>query len=248
VTAGATVLGLVAMSGVGHADTGASTRTGSPLADLTGALTGTLDGITGALTGGGSSSSGTGRPSRSTSSPASSTSPATKTTVRRTAGTTGTGSRGGGTSGGKGTTAKSPKKGDGATTTKKKTGKAKGGKAPGHLRVEITPDLDLKRKTATGKLVVDAGLNTLLGPAGLKLEADGRLSAEDISIGDPEAEGGLKLGTRLGWPASRRPRRCSRTCRWPASPRTGRPPGSLPHRRRTCPSPGSTASRWPSSA
>ena len=208
VTAGATVLGLAAMSGVGHADTGASTRTGSPLADLTGALTGTLEGITGALTGG-SASSGT-KGSTRTAKPASSTSPAT-TTASRTAGRPAT------TKAASGGTTKAAEKSKGAATTRKATAK-KAAKAstrsaakpaakadtpqeeqpPLYLRLEIAPTIDLEKATVSGKLGVATGLNTLLGPVGLTLEADGRLSAEDIKIGDPEAEGGLKLGTRLG--------------------------------------------------
>ncbi|MEW2357415.1 hypothetical protein [Spirillospora sp. NPDC029432] len=195
VTAGATVLGLAAMSGVGHADT-AAPRSG-PLADLTSTLTGTINGLTGALTGGGGSS-----PTGSKQSTAPDrTSSVTRAPVKReTAGRTGsTGKRQARPSGGGGTSATKAKAGTKKAQKATKAAKGKEGKkAPGHLRVEISPDLDLKRKTVAGSLLVDAGLQTLLGPAGLKLEADGRLSAEDISIGDPEAEGGIKLATHLG--------------------------------------------------
>ncbi|GAA3951124.1 hypothetical protein GCM10023085_37210 [Actinomadura viridis] len=192
VTAGATVLGLAAMSGVGHADSGDAAGSG-PLADLTSSLTGTLSGLTGSLTGGATSpSSGTGRTAPSTA-PAGSSSPAERAAPRRSSApsTKTAPTRSGGTSGKPARTRTAPETAKpGKRGTKPKT--------PAHLRVDLSTGLDPKTKTATGKLVVDAGLTTLLGPAGLRLEADGRLSAGDLSLGDPEAAGGLRLGTRLG--------------------------------------------------
>ncbi|GAA2457503.1 hypothetical protein GCM10010191_91570 [Actinomadura vinacea] len=191
-TAGATVLGLVAMSGVGHAGTGGSTGSGSPLADLTGSLTGTVGGLTGALTGGGGSQASgakqTSRPAPPAASRPSSTSPAKTRSVRKAAAPKST-------SGGKGAATANPGKAAGKA---KKGAEGAGKAAPGRLGVEITPDLDLKKQTASGRLAADVGLNTLLGPVGLKLETDGKLSAEDISIGDPEADGGVQIGATLG--------------------------------------------------
>ncbi|MFI0353973.1 hypothetical protein [Actinomadura sp. 9N407] len=188
VTAGATVLGLVAMSGVGHADSGAP-RTGPSLADLTSSLTDTINGLTGSLTGGGTQAPAGTKQTPTRKAPSTSRTP-TKPKVVKKATSTKPASDPASSTESNGTKGK-------ARTKAAKAGAQKNQK-PGHLRIGLSPELDLKKKTVAGSLVVDAGLNTLLGPAGLKLEADGRLSAEDISIGDPEADGGLKLGTRLG--------------------------------------------------
>ncbi|MFB4316800.1 hypothetical protein [Actinomadura sp. 21ATH] len=187
VTAGATVLGLAAMSGVGHADT-AAPRSG-PLADLTSTLTGTIDGLTGALSGGGGSpATGSKQSTAPRKKPSATRTPARPETATRSSGSGGT-SRAKAKAG----AGKAPE-----TRKAQKAQKAQKKEPPGHLRVEISPDLDPKRKTVAGSLLVDAGLRTLLGPAGLRLEADGRLSAEDISIGDPEAGGGIGLAAHLG--------------------------------------------------
>jgi hypothetical protein len=198
VTAGATVLGLAAMTGVGHADTG-GTGSGSPLADLTDSLTGVVGGLTGTLTGSGGSSpgSGTSGGSGSTSSTGSSDSggsspsgsgPATsivKPRAVRDAVTSATGTGGSGTSG----SARTP------STSVKKSGKAR--EKPVHLDLKATPELDLKKLTAAGGLHADVGLKTLLGTVGLKVDADGRLSAEDIAILDPVGSGNLDVGANV---------------------------------------------------
>ena len=185
VTAGATVLGLAAMSGVGQADTRGGSGSGSPLADLTSSLTGTIGGLTGALLGSGGSAP------ESRTSTGGSPAPSAPGSVSKPPSVQKATSGGTGTSRTPRTTSSGPAK---SAKPAAKAGKTKESKKPGHLRIGLSPEVDPKKLTLKGGLVIDAGLRTLLGPAGLKVEADGRLSAEDIAIGDPEAEGNVALG------------------------------------------------------